>query len=251
MKFASAVVFLTTFVVLGHLPVIAYSDTRLDLSVDHGSFADPPIADWYTYYVRNIGSRRASNVHVLASLPPGTEFLQVFAAGSVDQSNVRCVTPPAGVRGDLDLSLGTLEVGALVEVIVVVRFTGAAGDDVSLRVDVTSGEPDEDETNNSYRYENFIPFPSEPPTIAEVMSAHDKELGFVLVIRGTQLGGFRREVGLGCDCTPWPQVRELAPDKLILYGGKALRSQFPIGVPVRICVDTAPGGRTVTTFTRR
>jgi len=251
MKYAFAIFFLIAFAFPDTLPVSAHTGERVDLSVDHGSFADPPVADQYTYYVRNIGSRPASNVRVVASLPPGTQFSQVYAQGSVDQDTIRCITPSAGVRGDLEIHLGVLDIGALVEVVVVVQFTGAFGDDVSLRLGVESAEPDEDSANNSYTYEKSIPFPLEPPTITEVTSAHDRELGFVLIVRGTHLGGFQREVGIGCDCTPWPLVSELAPNGLILSGGKALRSQFPIGVPVRVCVATVLGGRAVATYTRR
>jgi uncharacterized repeat protein (TIGR01451 family) len=251
MRYLIASILVVDVATTGSPPVPAVAQSGVNLVIGHGSFSDPPAATQYTYYVRNAGSRRASNVRVCGSLPPGTEFEKVSASGALDQALVRCITPSSGVRGDIEVRLGSLDAGALLEVLVYVRLTGQPGADVSLRLAVESDEPDVDPNDNSYLFENSIPFPYEPPVIADVTSARDRGLGFIVVVSGTNLSSYAREVGIGCDCTPWRNVLEIGSGQLILFGGKQLRDQFPKGTAVRICVQTIPGGRAVATFTRR
>jgi uncharacterized repeat protein (TIGR01451 family) len=207
----------------GHTQASADLKTFIGIAVE-GAFFFYPIS------VTNLGPDIAPNVTVTLPLPQGVTFASV-SVGVFPSRPVRCTIPPGGSTGDVVCSLGDFRPNDRADIFINVNVVGAPGTRLATEARAASDATDPDPTNNRIKYETIIPpFPS-------FVSVRALANPFRLEIVGripfmADFGGFG--FGIGCDCKDWPLVSSMG-NTVILEGGRALKRQFPIGVPVQIC----------------
>jgi hypothetical protein len=185
----------------------------------------------------------------LGLAPSGTGFLSCGVGGSTSL-RLRCETPPLHQTGDIVCKLDTVESGQAVNIVVSLFVEGPPGTRVDFDAAVTTSTPDPNPGDTAFAAYYVVPH---PPVVESIRAVKEPGEAYRIEIRGERLdigpqgSAF---VGLGCDCENWSQFRQVSPSLLILEGGRALRSRFPKGAPVRICLERADGASTYTTFTR-
>jgi hypothetical protein len=201
------------------------------------------------YTLRNFGPAPAQDVEFRTLAPRGTRFLSCGVGGST-YLQLRCETPPVHQSGEIICKLGTVESGQTINVVVTLLVEGGPGTRVDFEAAVTTTTPDPNPGDTAFAAYYVLPY---PPIVETIRAVKEPGEAFRIEIRGERLDigpqGFAF-VGLGCDCEDWSQFKQVSPSLLILEGGRSLRSRFPKGAPVRICLERSDGATLYTSFTR-